>query len=73
MNPSLLTLLKKGATVEFQDGFYLRGLPETKYIEIGFSNCRLLDSQGLWSLSRNGLSDALYDLKQMRKERNKKE
>jgi hypothetical protein len=56
-NPTLLEILQSGARVEFANGVWLRGEPETAYINFGFDN----HSHGLWSLDEEGLKNALND------------
>ena len=64
---SLLTLLKQGCAVEWPDGFALRGDPSDGYINILHDGYSL----GLWILSKEGLKNALDDIKKQRKESSK--
>ena len=57
-NPPLFDLLKMGAKVEFADGSYMHGTSDG-YIRVGND----LGSYGQWPLSREGLIDAILDLK----------
>ena len=54
-NPTTLTLLEQGATITFDDGIVLRGLPADKYIEIATSS----GPAGLLHLSRLGVAVAM--------------
>lgn len=56
-NPTLLSLLEAGATVELPNEVKLTGLPETRYIRISFAGTR----QGQWSLDHAGLASAIED------------
>lgn len=62
---NLLTLLKEGCKVTWPDGYYLEGDPKTGYIDIGTESG---GSDGLWALSKEGLKNALADMKKMRKD-----
>jgi hypothetical protein len=57
-NPTLFDLMKMGAKVEFGDGSYMRGI-SGGYIGVGNE----FGSYGQWPLTREGLIDAIIDLK----------
>jgi hypothetical protein len=61
---TILDIMKSGALITFDDGFYLKGLPGDNYIEVGLNE----HSEGLWILNDQGLTQALNDLSKMRKE-----
>lgn len=63
-NPTLLELLKTGARVTFDDGFFLQGLPDDHYIRVGNEHC----DDGLWFLNEDGLEQAIDDVEKMREE-----
>ncbi len=66
-NPNLLDLLRDGAKVTFWDGFSLRGIIPSGYIQI--ANDDLREDYGLWCLDAEGLKNALSDLKNLREQR----
>lgn len=57
-NPTLFSLLKIGAFIEFPSGVWLKGDPEDGYIKIGTD---VGGSMGLWNLDREGLAQAMLD------------
>lgn len=57
-NPTLLKLLTHGATVEFPNGVYLKGIPDENYIELGI-NCSI---NSLWELTEESLRKAIDSL-----------
>ena len=57
-NVTLLDLLKHGATVEFPNGVYLKGITEEKYIELGIDGT----TNSLWYLNEEGLEKAINSL-----------
>ena len=66
INCTLLELLKQDAKVTFNNGTWLKGDSETKYIEVG---TEVNDqSQGVWFLTEEGLFEAVKDLEKMYKE-----
>lgn len=56
-NPTIFELLQLGCRITLEDGRWLKGELQNKYIEIGSENCYL----GAYDLSLDGLNRALKD------------
>lgn len=61
-NPTLLTLLRQGNEIVFNDGYRLRGNVECNVI----TDCVVLSDRGPWSLDEKGLEKALKDIEKER-------
>lgn len=59
---SVLELMRIGVCLFFNGSVYMDGDPDTGYIDVGVRNN---GSDGLWSLDRPGLENALCDVKAM--------
>lgn len=53
-NPTILTLLKAGATIEFPSGYKFRGDPQTRYIDL----ITPYGNDGLVLLNKAGVNEA---------------
>jgi hypothetical protein len=56
-NPTLLDLLQFGCTVEFPNGYSLRGDPDNRYIDCLANGSK----DGVWQLTEQGVIKALED------------
>ena len=60
---TMLKFLEMGGTLTFPSGYYLGGDPASGYIDVGSP----FGSDGLWSLDKEGLKNALADAKKYEK------
>lgn len=58
---TLLDVLEAGCEVRFPSGYYLKGDPVNKYVDVGFYIENQMLSEGLWHLSKEQLTHALND------------
>lgn len=63
-NPTLLTLLEAGCRVTFPSGYSLHGDTRNRYIDLSHQ----FGSDGLRSLSRDGVTEALCDAAEYQRE-----
>jgi hypothetical protein len=62
---ALLVLLKEGAKVELQDEYWIKGDPDTHYIDYGTQ----FGSEGLYPLNEEGVESVLKEIDKLRETR----
>ena len=66
-NPTLLTLLKMGCSVEFPSGYRMTGNPKNGYIELSFNLFDYFEPDGLRELNTEGLEASMRDRREFEK------
>jgi len=68
-NPTILTLLEMGCKIKFPSGYVLEGDTRTGYINTGFDAGCGYQSDGLRTLDKDGVGEALKDEKNFKNRR----
>lgn len=60
-NPKLLSLLRQGCVVIYPSGYFLEGLSNDNYIQVGWIEGDEKHKDGFWTLDEFGLERAIHD------------